>query len=138
VLALLNAALTGTMTAATVQTAVALVEGELAGELVWFDALGLLAPQAASANVVRAKAVRTRTRKVKVGLMGRSPYTEAMLGGLPPRPLCAQTVAAATDSNFRIDKPWLSISLATSSMIALPSPCSAVTIAIRCKPAFTA
>jgi hypothetical protein len=70
------------MTAATVQAAVALAAGELAGELVWFEAPGLLAPQAASANVVRAKAVRTGARMFKVGLIGRSPYTEATLSAL--------------------------------------------------------
>ena len=49
-LAVLNAASIGTMTAATVQAALAWAAAELAGELVGFEALEVLAPQAARAN----------------------------------------------------------------------------------------
>jgi hypothetical protein len=69
VLAVLNAVLMGTMTAATVQAAVALAVAELAGEPVGFEALGVLAPQAARASTVSGIAARTSMRTFELGFI---------------------------------------------------------------------
>jgi hypothetical protein len=69
VVAVSNATLIGAMTAATVQSAVPLAAAELAGEPVGFEALGVLAPQAARASTVSGIAVRTSMRTFKLGFI---------------------------------------------------------------------
>ena len=80
-MAVLNFAEMGAMAAATVHgaRALAVVDDE---DAVGFEALGVLAPQAARANTVNATAVRTSGRTLGSGLIGGSPYTERSLRAL--------------------------------------------------------
>ncbi len=106
---MLNFAVMGSIAAATVHWACALV----AGGLVWFEAFEELAPQAASVNTVNTTEVRTRKRSFELGLIGHHHTAEAMAPSVAQAARALALVPSHgvgctfTSSLTPQQKPWL-------------------------------